>query len=97
MSFLKSILSLFSGGGAAASAEAPAKEIEHNGFTIRATPYKEGGQYQLCGVIAKEVGGEMKEHRFIRAEKFPSLDDAIDMTFSKGKQIVEQSGERVFA
>lgn len=101
MSFLKSLFSKLSGGGAAESAGADQppkvmKEIEHEGFTIRATPYKEAGQFQLCGVIVKEVAGEMKEHRFIRAERFPSLDDAVEMTLSKGRQIVEQNGERVF-
>lgn len=94
MSFFKS---LFGRRGGAAPETAPAKEIEHNGFLIRATPYKEGGQWQLCGVVVKEVGGEVKEHRFIRAERFPSLDDAIEMTFVKGRQLVEQSGERVFS
>ncbi|WP_342360594.1 HlyU family transcriptional regulator [Terrarubrum flagellatum] len=101
MSFLKSLFSKLSGGGAAEEKGDPssakvAKEIEHEGFIIRATPYKEAGQFQLCGVIAKEVAGEMKEHRFIRAERFPSLDDAVEMTLSKGRQIVDQNGERVF-
>lgn len=99
MSFLKSLFSKLAGGGDAGGAEeAPkvAKEIEHDGFTIRATPYKEAGQFQLCGVIAKEVGGAMKEHRFIRAERFASLDDAVEMTLTKGRQIVDQNGERVF-
>lgn len=98
-SFLKSLLGLFGGGGGSddgATAPGPEKSTEHNGFTIRATPYKEGGQWQLCGVLTKEVGGETKEHRFVRAEKFASLDDAVEMTFMKGRQIVDQNGERVF-
>lgn len=103
MSFIKNLFSKLAGGGEAANdgggADQPAKvakEVEHEGFIIRATPYKEAGQFQLCGVIAKEVGGEMKEHRFIRAERFPSMEDAVDMTITKGKQIVDQNGERVF-
>ncbi|MBN9064118.1 MAG: hypothetical protein BGP06_10740 [Rhizobiales bacterium 65-9] len=98
MSFLKSLFSKLSGGDTGGAEEAPkaAKEIEHEGFTIRATPYKEAGQFQLCGVIAKTIGGEVKEHRFVRAERFPSLDDAVEMTLSKGRQIVDQNGERVF-
>ena len=39
-----------------------AKEIEHKGFTIRATPYKRDGQYQTSGTVAKEIGGVVKEH-----------------------------------
>ncbi|GAB1582532.1 HlyU family transcriptional regulator [Phyllobacterium phragmitis] len=98
MSFLKR---LFGGGGGRDAGEAPAeaataKEAEHNGFLIRATPYNEGGQYQTCGVISKEVNGVMKEHRFIRADKFASLDDAVNVSLSKGRQIINEQGERMF-
>lgn len=91
MSFLKK---LFGGGGA--KAEAPAPTSEHEGFTIRATPFQEGGQWQLCGVIEKEIGGEVKSHRFIRADRFAGRDDAVEMTFMKARQIIDQSGEKVF-
>ena len=93
MSFLKR---LFGGGDNANAPAAPAKEVEHNGFTIRATPYKEGAEYQTCGVVSKEINGELKEHRFVRAERFPSLDGAAEHSITKGKQIVDQQGERVF-
>lgn len=96
MSFLKR---LFGGGGAsseAAGESAPAKQIEHKGFTIAATPYKTDGQYQTCGVVSKEVGGVMKEHRFVRADRFAGLDDAIDVSIRKGQQIVDEQGERIF-
>ena len=93
MSILKSLFSIFSGGGASASAEAdlgPEATIEHAGFIIRATPYKEEGQYQTCGVIAKEIDGVMKEHRFVRADRYASRDDAVKFTLDKGRQIVDQ-------
>jgi hypothetical protein len=96
MSFLKR---LFGGGGGsseAAAEPAPAKQIEHKGFTIVATPYKNDGQYQTCGVVSKEVGGVVKEHRFVRADRFAGLDDAVDVSIRKGQQIVDEQGERVF-
>ena len=96
MSFLKRIFGSSSGGEATSSA-AIAKEIEHKGFLIRATPYKaEGGQYQTCGVVLKEIGGVMKEHRFIRADRFAALDDAVDISLKKGQQLVDEQGERIF-
>ena len=94
MSFWKSLF-----GGGSAKPEGPAKphrEIDHNGFRIAATPYAEGGQYQVCGVISKEVGGEMKEHKFIRADRFATMDEAAEFTIIKGRQIVDMQGERVF-
>lgn len=94
MSFFKR---LFGGGGEAGkTSETAVKEIEYNGFRIRATPFKEGGQFQTCGIISKEVGEAVKEHRFIRADRFASLDDAVEVSFKKGKQIIDEQGESIF-
>jgi hypothetical protein len=94
MSFL---IRLFGGGSAdAPAAAAPARQIEHKGFLISATPYKADGQYQTCGVVSKEVGGAMKEHRFIRADRFAGLDDAVDISLKKGMQLVDEQGEKMF-
>ncbi|MGL4438612.1 MAG: HlyU family transcriptional regulator [Bosea sp. (in: a-proteobacteria)] len=91
MSFFKKLF-----GGGAPKAEEPAPATEHSGFTIHATPYEEQGQWQMCGVIEKEIGGEMKSHRFIRADRFPARETAIEMTYMKARQIIDQSGERIF-
>jgi hypothetical protein len=95
MSFLRK---LFGGGGASVpeTAAKPARQIEHKGFTISATPYKAEGQYQTCGVVSKEIGGVLKEHRFIRADRFAGLDDAVDISLKKGMQLVDEQGERLF-
>jgi hypothetical protein len=93
MSFLKR---LFGGGESAKAEPATAAETEHKGFIIRATPFKEGGQFQTCGVVAKEIGGVLKEHKFIRADRFATLDDAVNVSLSKGRQLVDEQGERLF-
>ncbi|WP_421694478.1 HlyU family transcriptional regulator [Aestuariivirga sp.] len=95
MSFLKK---LFGGGKSseAAAPSAPKKQLEYNGFVIAATPYKEGGQWQTCGVLTKVIDGATKEHRFIRADRFSDEDAAADHAILKGQQIVDQMGERVF-
>jgi hypothetical protein len=93
MSFLKKLFGF--GGGAPAEPEPPETE-EHNGFTIAATPFDANGRWQLCGVISREVDGAMKEHRFIRADSFASKEDAVEMTFLKGRQMIDQMGDRVF-
>ena len=97
MSFLKKLFGL-GGGGEAASAgpDKPLKQIEHNGYLISATPYKAEGQYQTCGTISKEIGGTIKEHRFVRADRFSGLDDAVEVSIKKGIQPVEEQGERMF-
>ena len=95
MSFLKRLFGS-SSGEPQPSGGAVAKEIEHKGFVIRATPYKAEGGYQTCGVVSKEVGGVVKEHRFIRADRFAALDDAVDISLKKGQQLVDEQGERMF-
>ncbi|MGH6763875.1 MAG: HlyU family transcriptional regulator [Phyllobacterium sp.] len=93
MSFLKK---LFGGGATENKAEESASQIEHNGFLIRATPMKQGNEYLLCGVISKEVDGVIKEHQFIRADRFPAMDTAIEITFQKGRKIIDEQGLRLF-
>jgi hypothetical protein len=93
MSFLKR---LFGGGSQPAAEAGPAATAEHEGFMLKATPYQEQGQWQMCGVIEKEIGGELKSHRFVRADRFPDQAQAAEFTLAKARQIVDQMGERVF-
>ena len=95
MSFLKRLFGMGGGAGEGAAA-APAGEQEHKGFVIRATPFKADGQFQTCAVIAKEVGGQAREHRLIRADRFASLDDAVEVSFRKARQMIDEQGERLF-
>jgi hypothetical protein len=97
MSFLKRLFGL--GGGdndTPAAAPVTVKESEYNGFRILAEPYKEGSQYQLAGRIVKVVGGETKEHRFVRADRFASLDEAAEFALQKARKIIDERGDRVF-
>ena len=93
MSFLKRLF-----GGAAKNGEAAVvgEPAEHNGFTIRATPFPQDGQYQTCGIISKEIDGTTKEHRFVRADRFPSADLAAEHAVRKGRQIIDEQGETIF-
>lgn len=71
-------------------------ETEYKGFIILATPFKSEGQLQSCGVISKVINGEKKEYLFIRADRFTNLDDAVAMIHIKGRQIIDEQGERIF-
>jgi len=92
MSFWKSLF----GGGSSGTAEKPGEPVEYNGFTIRPAPYKAEGQYQTAGTIEKEIGGVRKEHKFIRADRHASYDDAVEFAVSKARQIIDQQGDRMF-
>ena len=90
MSFLKR---LFGIGGA----QAPAAEITHEGYRIVATPQKEGDHYRLHGEISREISGEIKTHKLIRADLFPAADDCVEQTFRKAKQVIREQGDRIFS
>jgi hypothetical protein len=92
MSFWKN---LFGGGGATAE-PAPAPGEQYKGFTIRATPMPVGSEYQLCGVIEKEIEGELKSYKFVRADRMSSRDDAVALAVAKGQQIIDEQGDGVF-
>ncbi|WP_196257860.1 HlyU family transcriptional regulator [Pelagibacterium limicola] len=95
MSFWKK---LFGGGdaGSAASA-APDAQEEFEGFVIKATLMKAGGEFQIAGTIEKEIDGELKTYSFIRADKFSSREDAAAATLGKGRQIVKEQGRTLFS
>jgi hypothetical protein len=92
MSLLRALFGRLAG----ASAEKVSEPVEYKGFTIRAAPFQNEGQYQTAGTIEREIDGVRKEHRFIRADAFASYDDAVKFTLGKAQQIVDLQGERMF-
>ncbi|WP_116654937.1 HlyU family transcriptional regulator [Pelagibacterium sediminicola] len=95
MSFLKSLFGLGSD-KAPATPSVDAQE-EHEGFVIKATLMKAGGEFQIAGTIEKEIDGETKTYSFIRADKFSNKDDAAAATLGKGRQIIREQGAALFS
>jgi hypothetical protein len=93
MSFLKR---LFGGGSTEPAAPKVTAESEYKGYRIRSTPQQEGAQFRLCGTVEREVGGEMKTHRLIRADVFMSADDATEAFLRKARQVIDEQGDRIF-
>jgi hypothetical protein len=93
---LKAALGL-GGGGAGAPAVVAAETVEYKGYRIKPAPYRNNSQFQTAGVIEKDFPDGTKEHRFIRAETHPSADDAVAFAITKGKQIIDQQGDRIFS
>ena len=93
MSFWKA---LFGRSEAAAPVPGPSVTEEYNGHTIEAAPYPEEGQFQVAGVISRLVDGERKVHRFVRADRFPSHDEACRFALIKARQIIDLGGDTLF-
>ncbi|WP_404402915.1 HlyU family transcriptional regulator [Pelagibacterium halotolerans] len=93
MSFLKS---LFGGGEKKPAMPKVDAHEEYEGYTIKAVLMQAGGEYQIAGTIEKEIDGELKIYKFIRADKFTSKEDAIVATLGKGRQLIKEQGTSLF-
>lgn len=92
MSLLRSLF-----GFGAKDREPPVAEaIDYKGFVIRPAPYLADGQYQTAGTIEKEIGGALKQHRFVRADRHPTLEAATAFSLDKARQIIDLQGDRIF-
>lgn len=92
--FLKA---LFGGRAPAGEAEPePGEAVEYRGYRIRPAPYPANGQHQTAGLIEKDFPDGTKSHRFVRAETHPSRDAAMTFAVTKGRQIIDEQGDRIF-
>ena len=97
MSFLKSLFG-FGKSGSSTGSSGPAatvKNVEHKGFLVEAQPYAAEGQFQVAGLISKEIDGTRREHRFVRADRFATREDAADIALMKARQMIDQQGDRL--
>ena len=83
--------------GGAKGEETPGEAVLYEGYSIHPAPRQESGHWLTAGVITKAFdGGETKEHHFIRAETHGGKSEAEDFSIVKGKQIVDEFGDRMF-
>ena len=71
--------------------------VSYEGLQIRAAPESAGGQWRLSGVIIKAGEDGDLERTFLRADTFASREEAESFTIRKGKQIIDEQGDRLFA
>lgn len=89
---------LFGSGGASADkAPAPGKTETYADLLITATPMREGSQFRLAGRIERKSVEPVLARTFIRADVFSSEQDALEATFRKARQIIDQQGQSLFA
>lgn len=79
-----------------AADQEPGPAVEYKGYAIRPAPRREGSRWLTAGLITKEFADGVKDHHFIRAETHGSKDAADAFAITKGKQIVDEFGDRMF-
>jgi len=71
-------------------------QVDYQDFHIVTLPKKEGGQYRVCANISKEIDGEMKEHRLLRADMCSTQEEASDIALRKAQQLIDEKGVNLF-
>jgi hypothetical protein len=82
--------------GPKSSAEIMPASHEYLGFQITPQPMKEAQGFRLCALIEKEVDGEVKSHRLVRADTISDFDVCTEASIAKAKQMIDQQGVRLF-
>ncbi len=96
--FFKGLLK--SNGSQRPAKEAAVKEeqaVEYNGFSISPCPRNVGGGWSTEAVIRKQIDGEVKQHKFIRADTSASKEAAISLIISKAKTLIDQQGDGILS
>lgn len=70
--------------------------VAYKDFHIIPAPMRQGGQFLTSGFIAKDFPEGRKEYRFVRADTHGSADDASAFAVQKGRQIIDEQGDRIF-
>lgn len=84
---------LFGSNGEDTPKQGPSEE--HKGFRVIATPESRGGQYLTAGEIRSTDAEDDRVHQFIRADLHPSFEQACQHALHKGKQIINERGDKV--
>ena len=97
MSFWKNLFGGGSGGSASKTIEpAVVAEEAYKGFTVKSLIMPVGSEYQLAGLIEKEIDGELKSYKFVRADRFSSKEDVVSFALAKGRQIIDEQGDGIY-
>ena len=91
MSFLKKLF----GGSGAVTPKGPEPEL-YKGYAIFPDPLADGKGYRLGARVEKEIAGELKIHRLIRADTFSASDAAGEAAIQKAKVAIDQMGDNLF-
>ncbi len=84
-------------GGSKEETSKPAAQAEEfEGYQIYSEPTRRDGQWQTAGRITKQIGEEIKEHAFIRADTHGSEEEAKEFSSRKAKQIIKEMGDGMF-
>ncbi len=98
-SFLSGLFGKLRGSDTAAEAPKRSDKAEtYKGYEIHPLPQKASGQWRLAGMIVKAgTEDDEQEAEFVRADTFPSQEEAETFCLRKGRQIIDERGDNLFS
>jgi hypothetical protein len=75
---------------------AAGEPVAYEGFTITPEPYRNQGQWQLAARITKDIDGETREHRLVRADLLSDSEEARRHAVMKARRLIEERGDGLF-
>ena len=82
--------------GGSSDSKSNVEPVPFQDFSIFVEPERADGGYRISARIEKEIGGEVKTHRMIRADVMNDADAAASASVAKAKAFIDQEGERLF-
>lgn len=70
--------------------------VEYKDCMIQPIAMHKGGQFLTAGLITKDFPEGQRTHRFVRADTHSAGDTAHDFAIVKGRQIIDEQGDRLF-
>lgn len=78
------------------SAEQRAEPEIYKDFLIFPEPVKDGADWRIAARIEKDIAGDVKVHKLVRADTLNSKEAAQEASLFKAKQMIDQVGDRLF-
>lgn len=91
-----SLLKKLFGGPAGNGGGRQGEPVTYQAYTIVPSPRPRDGQFLTAGTISKEFPDGVREQTFVRADTHTSFDAACEHAVSKGRQIIDEQGDRLF-
>ncbi len=71
--------------------------VEYNGYSISPCPRNVGGGWSTEAIIRKEIDGEVKQHKFIRADTSADKEAAVSLIINKARTLIDQQGNTILS
>lgn len=75
--------------------DGPAERETYEGYEILAWPRREGSLWRVAGRIQRVGEDAGPGYDFVRADTVGQHDEAVNLSLVKGRQLVDEQGERL--